>query len=144
MRNLASGLGVSGATIYRCCSWAQIDAVDIVGVNSAMASALADVERLSRGVEEGLTAIQMAASMLNDDGIRLKGGSRSSKLGPGRALASAPSGESFVSPVADIGPGVTGRWAKERFPTKCSLIRLSRFTVLFEAVTGFDESMLSL
>lgn len=109
-----------------------------------MASELADVERPSRGVEEELTAIQMAVSMLNDDGIRPKRGSRSSKPGPGRVLASAPSAESFVSPVEDVGLGVTGRWAKERFPTKCSLIQLSTFTVLSEAVTRFDESMLSL
>jgi transposase-like protein len=74
---LASELGISSATIYRWRQQARVDAGEFAGVNSAVAAELADARRRIRELEEELAATQFAATMLRDESIRPKGGSRS-------------------------------------------------------------------
>ncbi len=77
VRELASELGISSATIYRWRQQARVDAGEFAGVNSAVAAELADAKRRIRELEEELAATQFAATMLRDENIRPKGGSRS-------------------------------------------------------------------
>ena len=79
VRDLSIELDIAAATIYRWRRQARIDAGEIAGVNTAMASELADAKRRIREFEEELRATKLAASMLKDDGIRPKGASRSLK-----------------------------------------------------------------
>lgn len=72
MRDFAGGPGIAPATIYRRQRQAQIGAGEIVGVNSAMASELADAKRRIRDLEE-----ELAVSRLKDDCFRGEGGYRS-------------------------------------------------------------------
>jgi transposase-like protein len=74
---LASELGISSATIYRWRQQARVDAGEFAGVNSAVTAELADGKRRIRELEEELAATQFAATMLRDENIRPKGGSRS-------------------------------------------------------------------
>ncbi|OJU74309.1 MAG: hypothetical protein BGO15_12755 [Microbacterium sp. 71-23] len=76
---LASELGIASATIYRWRRQERIDAGEIPGIDSTLAAELADARRRIRELEEELSAARLAASMLNDEGIRPKGGSRSSR-----------------------------------------------------------------
>jgi len=76
---LASELGISSATIYRWRQQARVDAGEFAGVNSAVAAEFADAKRRIRELEEELAATQFAASMLRDESIRPKDGSRSLK-----------------------------------------------------------------
>lgn len=76
---LAAELGIASATIYRWRRQARIDAGEIPGVDSTLAAELADARRRIRELEEELSATRLAASMLKDEGIRPKGGSRSSR-----------------------------------------------------------------
>ena len=75
---LAAELRISAATIYR---WRQerIDAGDIRGVDSTLTAELTDARRRIRELEEELSATRLAASILKDERIRPKGGSRSSR-----------------------------------------------------------------
>lgn len=77
--DLAQDLGISAATIYRWRYQARIDAGEAAGATSQEAAELADAKRRIRQLEEELKATQLAASMLKDEGIRPKGGSRSWK-----------------------------------------------------------------
>lgn len=84
MRDLAGELAIAATTICRWPRPARIDAGEIVGVNSQMASEQADAKQRIRDLEEELvatklTATKLTASMLKDDGIRPKGGSLSSE-----------------------------------------------------------------
>jgi len=74
---LAGELEISSATIYRWRKQSKVDAGEIAGVNSAIAAELADAKRRIRELEEELAATQFAASMLRDESIRPKDGSRS-------------------------------------------------------------------
>lgn len=76
--SLAAELRISAATIYR---WRQerIDAGDIPGVDSTLTAELTDARRRIRELEEELSATRLAASILKDERIRPKGGSRSSR-----------------------------------------------------------------
>jgi transposase len=74
---LASELGISSATIYRWRQQARVDAGEVAGVNSAVVAELADARRRIRELEEELAATQFAATVLRDENIRPKGGSRS-------------------------------------------------------------------
>ena len=73
---LADELGISPATIYRWRHQSLVDACLVAGTTSADAVALADARRRIRQLEEELKATRLAASMLRDEGIRPKGGSR--------------------------------------------------------------------
>lgn len=73
---LADELGISSATIYRWRHQGRVDAGMVAGTTSADAVALADAKRRIRQLEEELKATRLAASMLRDEGIRPKGGSR--------------------------------------------------------------------
>ncbi len=77
--DLAKDLGISAGTIYRWRHQARIDAGELAGATSQQATERADAKRRIRQLEEELKATRLAASMLKDEGIRPKGGSRSSK-----------------------------------------------------------------
>jgi transposase len=77
--DLAKDLGVSAATIYKWRRQASVDAGEAPGTTSAEAAELVDAKRRIHQLEEELRATRLAASMLKDQGIRPKGGSRSSK-----------------------------------------------------------------
>ena len=79
VRKLASELGISSATVYRWRQQERVDAGEIAGVNSAIAVELADAKKRIRELEEELAATQFAATMLRDENLRPKRGSRSSK-----------------------------------------------------------------
>lgn len=78
--DLANDLGISAATIYRWRQQGRIDAGQTPGTTSTEAAELADAHRRIRQLEEELKTTQLAASMLKDEGIRPKGGSRWSRL----------------------------------------------------------------
>lgn len=63
VRDLSSELEIAAATIYRWKRQARIDVGEIVGVNSEMASELADAKRPIRDSEEELVATKLAASL---------------------------------------------------------------------------------
>ncbi|MFC4245358.1 transposase [Gryllotalpicola reticulitermitis] len=75
--DLAAELGVASATIYRWRRQERIDVGEIPGTDSTVAAELADARRRIRELEDELSATRLAASMLRDQGIRPKGGSRS-------------------------------------------------------------------
>lgn len=79
-RTLAVELGISVATIYRWRRQAMIDAGRVAGTNSRVNAELVDARRRIRELEEELSATKPAASMLRDEGIRPKDGSRWSTL----------------------------------------------------------------
>lgn len=74
---LAIELGISTATVYRWRHQSRIDAEQVSGTTTVEGAELADAKRRIRQLEEELKATQLAASMLKDEGIRPKGGSRS-------------------------------------------------------------------
>lgn len=76
---LAKELGIASATVYRWRRQERIDAGVLPGTDSRVAAELADARRRIRELEEELAATKLAASMLKDEGIRPKGGSRSSR-----------------------------------------------------------------
>lgn len=76
VKELAGQLAISSATIYRWRHQDRVDAGQVPGTTSQDAAALAGARRRIRELEEELKATQLAASMLNDEGIRPKGGSR--------------------------------------------------------------------
>ncbi|WP_119696281.1 transposase [Microbacterium halotolerans] len=76
---LAAELGIASATIYRWRRQERIDAGEIPGIDSTLAAELTDARRRIRELEEELSATRLAASMLKDEGIRPKDGSRSSR-----------------------------------------------------------------
>ena len=79
VRDLANGLEIAIATIYCRQRQARIDAGEIVGINSAMASELTDAKLRIGDLEDELKATKLAASMLKDVGIPPIRGSRSLK-----------------------------------------------------------------
>ena len=77
--DLAQDLGISAATIYRWRHQVRIDTGEAPGTTNWEAAELADAKRRIQQLEEELKVTQLAASMLKDEGIRPKGGSRSFK-----------------------------------------------------------------
>jgi len=76
VKELADQLGIASATIYRWRAQSRIDAGEIPGTTTREAVELADARRRIRELEEELKATRLAASMLKDEGIRPKDGSR--------------------------------------------------------------------
>jgi|SRR5699024_2054420 len=76
---LAAELGIGTATLYRWQRQDRIDAGELPGPNTAQSVELADAKRRIRQLEEELKATRLAASMLKDDGIGPKDGSRLSR-----------------------------------------------------------------
>lgn len=74
---LADELGISEATIYRWHRQTRIDAGELPGTNSREAIELADARKQIARLEEELKATRIAASILEDESVRPKGGSRS-------------------------------------------------------------------
>ena len=76
IKDLAAGLGVSEATLYRWRLQDQVDQGKRPGITSGDVHKLRAARRRIRELEEELAATRLAASMLRDDGIVPKDASR--------------------------------------------------------------------
>lgn len=76
MKELASGLGVSEATLYKWRLQDEIDRGERPGISTSDSHRLRAAQRRIKELEEELAATRFAAQMLRDETISPKGGSR--------------------------------------------------------------------